>query len=195
MDFVLRMSMFTSIFVVYFLLYHSSNNTVKKQREEYIESIKSQKDDDDEESQIEAEIEELNQKFQEEDSARTLIKMRYAFRIFWILFLINIIMPLAIDFWDALTAKPTLGRTYQILTLLSFIFVVVSFLFDILPLFKLFSVKQLLTDVDNSLFRFTHFSQRLKQMKFVRFFVLFFSVGSFLLFVSSQILLWCFIVF
>ena len=181
------------------MLYHSSSTTIKNQRKKYLESIESQEDriedEVENETQIKARIEELNQRFLEEDSARTLIVMRYASRIFWLLYLVNLIMPLASEFWDALSANRTLGRTYQLLTLLSFIFIVVSFLFDIFLLFKFFSTKQLLTEEeDKSLFRFTHFSQRLKKMKFVRFFTLFFSVSSVLLLISSQILLWGFIV-
>ena len=194
MDIALRMSMFTSIYMTFFVLFFATDNSVKKQREKYIESIKNQEDEVVDESQIEAEIEELNKRFQEEDSARTLVIIRYVFRIFWILLLINIIMPLSFDFWDALTANPTLGRTYQLLTLLSFIFIIVSFLVDIIPLFKLFSIKKQISEDGHGLFKFTYFSQQLKQMKFVRFFTLFLSVSSVLLLISSQIILWGIIV-
>ena len=187
------MSMFTTILVIYFMFYNTSNNSIKKQREEYIESFKNQEDEEKDESEIKAELEEINRKFLEEDSARTLVIMRYGFRVIWILFIINIIMPLTVDFWDALTANPTLGRIYQLLTLLSLVFIVIPFLFDLFPFFKFFSTKQLLSEGRN-LFRFTQFSQKLRRMKFVRFFTIFFSVSSILLFISSQIILWGFIV-
>ena len=194
MDITLGMSMLTSISIVFYFLFISTNKTTENQRVKYIESIKNQEDEVVDESQIEAEIEELNQRFQEEDGARTLVIMRYAFRIFWILILINLIMPLTIDFWDALTANPTLGRTYQLLTLLSLISMVASVLVDIIPFSKFFSIKQQIAEDGHGLFKFTHFSQQLKKMKLVRSLILFLSISSVLLLVSSQILLWGFII-
>ena len=195
MNILFDISIYISISFMYFMLFIITNNALKEQRKNFIESVKKQLDKTENKSQINADMEELNKRFQTEDVVRIKILLRFYFILLFLIIILDSGASLVNEYWDAIAANRTLGRTFLFMNIFSLVFIGITFILEFVPFFKSSFKKQNILEKEEILFRFTSFSQRLKETKIRRFFSIFLGSSSILLFIASQVLLWGFIVF